>query len=169
MLLRSPLLTSLVALLVPALGGCDGGGSRSGNLVGRYAVTGRFVNTIEVSATSPGCGVPVPEADLAGHLSVFRSDGGVRVLNEGPGCTTEAWPRGDDRHYAADDATCVIDPNGAYQTLGITGVLYRSFVLDLEALRWSYDLELTWPSQEFPDGKAKVCGRGHATLTRVAE
>jgi hypothetical protein len=47
--------------------------------------------------------------------------------------------------------------------------LYRSFVLDLASLRWSYDVELTWPSREFPDGVAKVCGHGQATLTKVAE
>jgi hypothetical protein len=168
MLLRSPLLTSLVALLVPAITGCEG--SPPEGWVGRYAISGRFANTLEVSAQSPSCGAPVPEAELAGHLSVFRrDDGGVRVFNEGPGCTTQARASGGDQRYAADGTTCVLDPNGAYQKLGITGVLYRSFVLDLALLRWSYEVELTWPSREFPDGVAKVCGHGQATLTKVAE
>ena len=170
MLLRSPAAPPLVALVLAALAGCDGAREGPRGPVGRYALNGRFVNTLEVSAQSPVCGAPVPEAELTGHLSVYLSDkGGVSVLDEGPGCTTQAGPSGGESRYVADDAVCVMDPNGAYRRLGVTGVLFRSFVLDLAALQWSYDVELTWPSPEFPDGTAKVCGRGQAALTKLAE
>jgi hypothetical protein len=160
----------IMAILLGSLvlGGCQGEQPNSGQLAGRWALTGPFHNTFEISAAAPGCGPVVQEE---GHLDFpieITPKGGDRatIHQEGPGCTIEVGAT--DTGYLAEDTECVLDPEGGFKVLGVTRSFYRSLVIDSMTLQWIYDLEMTWPSTRLSDGNAKVCGHGQASLTRLS-
>jgi hypothetical protein len=160
--------TLLLAVLLAA--GCGGGSNRRrASLAGRWALAGPFLNSLEVSGATLGCGPPeVHGGSLDYSVTISPSaDEMVTIHLDGPGCTVQA--RATDEGYAAHDAECVIEPGGPFNILGIAHDIYRSLVIDATKLTWTYDLEMTWPNSRYPDGIAKVCGHGDATLTRLAD
>jgi hypothetical protein len=149
-----------------ALGGCRGASAPvAGDLAGRWALAGAFTNTAEISASEPGCGAAVPEGHLAFDVTITPGPGDEAVIHlEGPGCAVRAlWRSG---RYTAHDAVCVLDPDGFDRRFGVGSVLYRTLTVDAATRRWTYELEMTWPSSRFTGGVAKVCGQGQAGLTR---
>jgi hypothetical protein len=155
-----------VLLFSLPLGACGGTMEDSTQLlVGRYEMRGKYINTREISAQSPGCGpLNDRESYLDGGLTITRRGGSNVLVHEvGPGCTVVAHAVGDGL-YQADGGQCVLDPQGRFATWGWLGMTYRTFRLDLNALTWSYESEMTWPNGDVAGGVAKVCGFGTAML-----